>query len=318
MPAADRSTSSGEPSPALAPHGLQSRLLATRPAFLSVTAVAVLVGRSAAHHDGVPLRPFAALATLALALIAHAGANVMNDWADALNGTDAANNERIYPFTGGSRFIQNGVLSAIQTLRFGLALLSVASVGGLWLVLTAGPALLAVGLLGILIGWGYSAPPLALNSRGLGELCVVAAFALVAVGADCVQRGMLSDTAAWAGTSYALMVANLLYVNQFPDRKADLAAGKLHWVARLPVATARWGYVALLGSSIAVVALGVATTTLPAAVAWTAPAYLIGGLAALRVLRDAGSPAKLAPAIVLTIWAAALQGILLAVVLWCL
>jgi 1,4-dihydroxy-2-naphthoate octaprenyltransferase len=34
--------------------------------------------------------------------------NVVNDYYDHLNGTDAANVERIFPFTGGSRFIQNG------------------------------------------------------------------------------------------------------------------------------------------------------------------------------------------------------------------
>ena len=34
---------------------------------------------------------------------------------------------------------------------------------------------------------------------------------------------------------YALLVANLLYINQFPDRKADAAAGKNNLVVRLPL-----------------------------------------------------------------------------------
>lgn len=140
----------------------------------------------------------------------------------------------------------------------------------------------------------------------------MAGFVLVALGADCVQRRGLSATAAWAGVSHALLVANLLYVNQFPDRAADGAAGKMHWVARLPVPVARWGYVLLLGASVSVLVAGAARGVLPPSVVWTAPAYLLGSVAAARVLRDASEPARLAPAIVMTILTALLHALLLA------
>ena len=41
-------------------------------------------------------------------LLLQAGVNVFNDYYDHDNGCDAANTERVFPFTGGSRFIQNG------------------------------------------------------------------------------------------------------------------------------------------------------------------------------------------------------------------
>ena len=42
----------------------------------------------------------------------------------------------------------------------------------------------------MLLGWAYSAPPLSLNSRGLGELSVALGFGiLIPLGADYVQRG---------------------------------------------------------------------------------------------------------------------------------
>lgn len=311
-----RHTARGEPGPELARRPLLMWFLATRPAFLTVTAVGVIVGWASASYDGFALRPLAALATLGLALLTHAAVNVINDWADALSGTDDANFERIYPFTGGSRFIQNGILSRAQALGFAIALFSAVALGGLALVLWSGPTLLWIGAIGLVLGWGYSAPPLALNSRGLGELCVVAGFALVAIGADCVQRGSIAATPVWGATSYSLLVANLLYVNQFPDRSADRAAGKLHWVARLPVHTARWGYVVLLASSGIVLVAGASSGPLPDRVVWTAPAYVLGAFAALRVLKHAASPARLAPAIVLTIATALLQGMLLALALW--
>ncbi len=135
-----------------------------------MTAGGVLVGWGAAIHEGVAFRPWAALMTLLLALLAHAAASVVNDWADALNGTDALNVDRLFPSTGGSRFIQNGALSAAQTRRFALLLATATVAGGVALVADTGPVLFWVGAAGMAIGWGYSAPPLRLNSRGLGEL----------------------------------------------------------------------------------------------------------------------------------------------------
>jgi len=109
--------------------------------------------------------------------------NVLNDYYDALIGTDAINTERVFPYTGGSRFIQNGVLTLRETGIFGAGLMGLAAAGGLWLTLRSGPGLLLIGAAGMLIGWTYSAPPLMLNSRGWGEACVATGFALIAIGA---------------------------------------------------------------------------------------------------------------------------------------
>ena len=106
---------------------------ATRPAFLSVTFVGCLLGLATAAYSGIPIGPALATATLFFALMAHAGANVINDYYDALSGCDEANIERQFPFTGGSRFIQNGVLSQRATGIFGYALLAAVIPAGLWL-----------------------------------------------------------------------------------------------------------------------------------------------------------------------------------------
>ncbi|MDO8811998.1 MAG: prenyltransferase [Gallionella sp.] len=98
------------------------------------------------------------------------GVNVLNDYYDALNGTDAQNTGRIFPFTGGNRFIQNGVLTLAQTRNFGFALLFGVALAEPWLMLRSAPQLWYVGLAGLFIGWAYSAPPFRLNSRGMGEL----------------------------------------------------------------------------------------------------------------------------------------------------
>ncbi|MFZ9646565.1 MAG: prenyltransferase, partial [Fluviibacter sp.] len=61
-------------------------LAATRPAFLSVTLVGVLLGLCSAQSDEVFRSPLLAAITLIFALIAHAGANVINDYYDAISG----------------------------------------------------------------------------------------------------------------------------------------------------------------------------------------------------------------------------------------
>jgi len=290
-------------------------LAATRPAFLSASLVAGLLGLAAAAYSSVALQGLPALVALLFALTAHAGVNVLNDYYDALNGTDACNVERIFPFTGGSRFIQNGVLSTAQTARFGFALMAGVALAGLWLMQVSTPQLAWVGLGGLFIGWAYSAPPFRLNSRGLGELCVAAGFLLITVGTDFVQRGSFSIAPVYAGLSYALLVANLLYINQFPDRAADRQAGKLHWVARLEVRHARWGYVLIATLAYVWLTLCVASGKLPA---WALVCWLampLSAMAARQLFRYALQPQQLAAAIKLTILAMLLHGGLLALVL---
>lgn len=293
-------------------HPFKRYFLATRPAFLLVTLVAALIGLATAYAGDVAFNGLAAAVTVLFALVAHAGINVLNDYYDALNGTDDANTERIFPFTGGSRFIQNGVLTREETARFGVLLLVTVMAAGLWLTAASAPGLIGIGMAGLFIGWAYSAPPLKLNSRGWGEACVWAGFALIAVGADYVQRGTLSPAPLIAVTSYALLVTNVLFINQFPDRKADEAAGKHHWVVRLGPARARWVYGAIAGAAYAWLIGAVVAGALPYLTLIALGPAALSLRAARDVLRYGATPQKLAPAIQQTIAAALWHGALLA------
>jgi 1,4-dihydroxy-2-naphthoate octaprenyltransferase len=301
-----------EPTAADLRNPLRRYVLATRPPFLSVTLFACLIGLGSVHASGIPIAWTTALATIVLALLAHAGVNVLNDYYDALNGSDAINADRVFPFTGGSRFIQNGVLSLAATARFGFVLLLLVSGGGLWLVTHAGFGLVVIGLAGLIIGWAYSAPPLKLNSRGFGELAVAAGFTLIVLGADYVQRHAFALAPLIAAGSYALLVTNVLYLNQFPDRTADAAAGKRHWVARLAPRRARWGYVVIGVAAYGWLIGAVLAGLLPGRALPALVAALPSVVATRELLRHAAQPQALAPAIRMTIAAALLHGLLLA------
>ena len=304
-----------EPTLSALPNPLLRYFLATRPPFLTVSLVAALLGVATAYFDHVSISAGAAILSVAFALVAHAGVNVLNDYYDDLNGTDRINTERQFPFTGGSRFIQNGVISSRAILAFGIALLGATVLAGLWLTSVSGPGLLWIGLAGCFIGWAYSATPFRLNSRGLGEPCVALGFALIAVGTDYVQRKAWTPLPFVAATSYALLVVNILYINQFPDRKADEAVGKHHWVVRLGLRAAPAGY-ALIGAAAYLWLLGaVLGGWLPklALAALVTAAMTIG--AARQLFAHAGEPSELVGAIKQTIAAASAHGLLLAAAL---
>jgi 1,4-dihydroxy-2-naphthoate polyprenyltransferase len=302
-----------EPTLAALPNPALRYIVATRPPFLSVTLVAALIGLATAYASGVAVNALTGTMTVVFALVAHGGTNVLNDYYDALNGTDAINTERVFPFTGGSRVIQNGVLTMREMAIFGVLLFALVIAAGLWLTYVSASGLIWIGAAGLIVGWTYSAPPLKFNSRGFGEPCVWAGFALIAIGADFVQRGSFSTFPLIAVTGYALLVTNILYINQFPDRKADAAVGKHHWVVRLGVDRARWGYPIIAAAAY----LWIFGAVLARALPWPALVALLPAVLSARASRDllrfAEAPQQLAPAIQQTIAAACLSGVLLAI-----
>ena len=300
-----------EPALAALPNPAARYLMATRPAFLVVTLAGCAVGLATAWIDGVAIDPLKAFATLAFALAAHAAANVLNDYYDSRNGTDAANQERLFPYTGGSRFIQNGVIGERQMLAWGAGLAGATVAGGLWLMAVSAPGLFFFGVAGLAIAWGYSAPPLALNSRGWGEACIWFSWMLVAAGTDYVQRAHASPAPWIASAGYALMVTNVLFINQFPDRRADAAAGKRHWVVRLGPDRAAPLYAAIGFTAYACVVAGAAFGALPALALLALAAAPLTIKASVELSRHRNQPARLEPAIRATIAAAVAHGALL-------
>ncbi|MCP5180195.1 MAG: prenyltransferase [Pseudomonadales bacterium] len=298
-----------EPTVAALPSQPVRWLVATRPGFLSAAVVPVFIGLAAAAQVGV-LDWGMAVLTLVGAVVAHAGANVLNDVHDHRTGADSRNVDRVFPYTGGSRVIQNAVLSERTMSRLGWSLLLSAALIGLLLVSRAGDALLVVGMLGLLLGWGYSAPPLRLAYRGAGELAVGASFGvLIPVGASCVQEGRLDPTAAIAGLPYAFLVMLILVVNQFPDSRADAASGKHNWVVRLGTSRGRWLYVALLVAALTALAAAIHGGWLPMlSVIAFAPTLL--HLVALKILwKHHDQAAALEPAIEATLRGSLLTGV---------
>lgn len=263
-------------------------VLATRPKFLTASILPVLVGTAwgasvaGAFDVGVAL-----LAVLATALV-HAASNVINDVGDEVTGGDRVNEERIYPYTGGSRFIQNRILTLQEMNRWGQTLLAAAAVLGLVLTLMKGPLVLLLGLAGIAIGVLYSVPAVQLSARGVGEACIAIAFGLLPVcGAAWLQSGIIDWTSVLVAIPVGLWVTLILLINEVPDRRADEASGKRTLVVRMGAAGARRLYQALHVVAFACVAALVLANHMPWWIAAGGIVILLGGLKASAGIGDA-------------------------------
>lgn len=281
----------------------------TRPGSLLLTLVACVLGTSTAAACGCGFDPGLALGATALALWAHAAGNVLNDWQDARSGADEANTEAIHPFTGGSRLIQQGRVTVDQTADLARGMLLVLIPGGLWLVSQTGGGILWLGLAGVLLLWAYSAAPLKLMSRGLGEVAVGLAWAMVVVGMDYVQRRQLFPIPASVALNFGLLVAALLLANSLPDARSDASVGKRTLAVRLGPKRSAWLYLWLVLLAHGWLALSVWLLVPPVQALWGLVSLPLSLAAAIWLLCCAGQPERLRPAIVLGILAVLLHGL---------
>ena len=96
----------------------------------------------------------------------------------------------------------------------------------------------------VALSLAYSAPPLRLVHRGLGEPVTALGFGpVMAVGTYFACAGRWSWQPVLASLPIALLIALVLYVNQIPDRVGDAATGKRTLIVRFTPAQVQTGYV---------------------------------------------------------------------------
>ncbi len=237
---------------------------ATRLPFLTATIVPVLIGIAIAATDGA-FDAVTALLTVVGAAFVQLGLNVANDVFDSTQGADDAN---VTPtmYSGGSRVIQYGLASLRQMATLATVFYLLAgAIGVVLLSIRGSQALLVIGVVGFVVSLGYTAPPLKLVYRGLGEIAVALGFGpLMLLGAYVVQTGgALSWGPVVASIPIALLVAVILYVNEIPDRRGDALAGKRTLPVRFSRRAVIRGYDAAVALAYAAIVIGTASGYLP-------------------------------------------------------
>ncbi|MDH5620883.1 MAG: 1,4-dihydroxy-2-naphthoate octaprenyltransferase [Gammaproteobacteria bacterium] len=263
---------------------------ATRPKFFPASVLPVLAGTAWGAHVSGAFDAYVFMLALLATVCVHAASNVLNDVGDETIGTDRINEQRIYPYTGGSRFIQMGILSQSLMARLGVGLLGIAMLLGIALFVERGPVVLLFGLAGIALGVLYSLGPVKLSSLGIGEIAVAVAFGVLPVTGAAWLQGALIDTAL---ILYSLPVSAwvfaILFINEVPDMEADGSTGKNTLPVRLGLSGAASLYLAVNVAAVLVVAylamqgqLPIIAPLVPLALlllAWRATRAIRGGIA---------------------------------------
>ena len=220
---------------------------------------AIIAWREGSFHWGY------FLLTLIGIVSVNAGLNMSNDYFDHLSGNDEINRE-LTPFSGGSRSIQDGIISPKRVLFWSTLFYLVGIIIGVYLAVTRGWLILGLGLAGVFLAVFHNAPPIRIYHLwpGAGELAAgVGCGPLVVLGSYYVQAQRLSGEAFWASVPLALLITAVLYINEFPDYGADKAVGKKTLVVVLGRERAVWGYIILVVAAYVTILVGIAVGVLP-------------------------------------------------------
>jgi 1,4-dihydroxy-2-naphthoate polyprenyltransferase len=283
-----------------------------RAPFFTASLVPVVLGAVMARQEKSTFDLFYFLLTLIGVLALHTATNTINDYFDFRSGNDLINREANRPFDGGSPFLVDGQLQPQAVYRFGFSALLLGIGIGLFLTVMRGWIIFPLGLIGVGTAYFYVEPRIRLASHGLGELLTGLCFGpLVVIGSYYVQAQAVSMGALMAGIPVGFLITNVLFINQFPDRDADLAVGKNHWVARMGKKKAAKTFAFLVTAVYASVALGILSGSLPKIAFITFGTIPISLKGVTIVLRDYDYSPKLRPAQALTILTHFSTGLLL-------
>jgi 1,4-dihydroxy-2-naphthoate octaprenyltransferase len=277
-------------------------ILATRPGFFPASVAPVIVG--SAWGYGVAGRFNWQLFVLALVatLLVHLASNVLNDVGDDASGADRDNDDRIFPYTGGSRFIQNGIMTSRQMVVLGISLLALGMLAGLVLVTLRGPTVLIFGLIGVALGVLYSLPRVELSAHGVGEAAIAVAFGLLPVnGAAWLQSGRVDWESILVSVPVSMWVAAILLINEGPDSSSDGRAGKRTLVVRLGVDRTRLIYLLLHGVAAAALIVAGVKGLIPWWTGGLSLALLPGAYRAAASIREPLDRARMTHGIELTL-----------------
>ena len=216
-------------------------LLETRPQFLLLSVVLVLVGTAIARYEGCfDLLKF--VLTLIGLVLAHSSVNILNDYFDYKSGIDLETKRT--PFSGGSGILPAGLLKPKGVYIYGLGCLIAAFAIGIYLTFVSGWQLLPLILLGGPVIYFYTSH---LTKWLVGEFWAGLGLGMLPVlGTYFVQTGRYSLEAFVASLAPGFLTANLLFLNEFPDIEADKKGGRYNLVIALGPKNASRLYAALV------------------------------------------------------------------------
>jgi 1,4-dihydroxy-2-naphthoate octaprenyltransferase len=214
---------------------------AVRPFSFTASSIPVLVGAVWAFHEKSPanwlLLPLIWLAALSI----HAATNLVSEYFDYIKGDISY---------GSSRVIVEGLLSPRQFLVGGLVMFAVTAAFGLLFAALRGWPILAIGFVGMIGGYFYTATPVGYKYLGLGDVMVFILMGpLMVIGSYFVLTGTYNHNVLLVSLPIGCLVAAILSGNNLRDILHDKQAGIATLAGRIGHRWAKWEYSALDASS---------------------------------------------------------------------
>jgi 1,4-dihydroxy-2-naphthoate octaprenyltransferase len=218
--------------------------------FLQATFVPVILGGVIAFQVAHAFNPSTFLLTLLGASLFHIATNMFNDHFDFKSGNDLQVKHQ-NPFAGGGRVLTAGLVKPSTHLLVSSICIIFGCLIGLYLVFSLSlPYLFVLGLIGLISSYFYVGPPFRFAYRGIGELIVGINFGpVMTLGAYYVQARNFAWEPLLASIPIGLLVAAILWINEFPDMDADGAVGKRTLVLRLGYSRSIGVYVGMVAAA---------------------------------------------------------------------
>lgn len=181
-----------------------------------------VIAWSAGHPINLPVFFLSSAAVLGIMIATF----LVNEYYDY--ETDLSNRD-FHRLSGGSRILVLGLVPRKQAIYAAFALFGFAGILGtiIYLVFKTGPLTVPLGALAILIGYFYSAKPLKLSYRGLGELAIWFTCGwLATVLGYYLQTGEITVMVSLISLPGAISVFLLILINEVPDMASDAGSGK--------------------------------------------------------------------------------------------
>lgn len=192
-------------------------------------------------------------------VIYHAATNLISDYFDFIKGVDT---KETY---GSSKILPFGLMKPGQILRGSIVLWIIGIALGLWLVYLRGLPILILGIVGFIGGVFYTADPVGMKYRGLGEPWVFLMMGpLMVLGGYMAQGLPFGWHVVWVSLPVGFLVAAILQANDFRDIEDDSRAGfKTASITGGKTFGALFYYFLLVGSYISVVVMILADVISP-------------------------------------------------------
>ena len=236
-----------------------------RPFSFTASSAPVAVAGALAAFEGIFDWPLFVV-SLAASVLLHIGTNVVNEIYDVRKGVDTIVSPRA------SHAIVKGAIGDREAYVLAILAFALALGLGVYLASVRGWPIVALGLVGLIGGYTYTAPPFQYKFSSYGIPLVFALMGpLMVMGAFYAITGTIDGPSFAVSIPVGLLVAAILHGNEWRDISEDARAGARTFSVRMGRDAAHWLYVSLVVGAYIALTVAVLAELLPT---WTLLAML--------------------------------------------